>query len=91
MSRLRLYLLGPPRLELDGESVHLPRRKATALLAYLVQTGCTHRCDSLSTLLWPENDQRSARDGSSYTNAKERSPQCSEKSPVSFSRCWEGR
>jgi hypothetical protein len=31
MSRLRLYLLGPPHLELDGKAVHLPRRKALAL------------------------------------------------------------
>jgi ABC-type oligopeptide transport system substrate-binding subunit/DNA-binding SARP family transcriptional activator len=61
MSRLRLYLLGPPRLELDGEPVHLPRRKAMALLAYLAVTGRAHSRDSLATLLWPENDQQSAR------------------------------
>ena len=61
MSRLRLYLLGPPRLELDGEPLHLPRRKALALLAYLAVTGRAHSRDSLATLLWPEHDQRSAR------------------------------
>jgi len=61
MSRLRLYLLGPPRLELDGEPVHLPRRKALALLAYLAVTGRPHSRDSLATLLRAEYDQRSAR------------------------------
>ena len=57
MSRLALYLLGPPRLELDGEPVEVPRRKAVALLAYLAVTGGHHSRDSLATLLWPEYDQ----------------------------------
>ncbi len=61
MSRLALYLLGPPRLELDGEPVHLPRRKALALLAYLAVTGRSHSRDSLAALFWPRFDQRSAR------------------------------
>jgi hypothetical protein len=39
MSRLALYLLGPPRLELDGEPVEIGRRRAVALLAYLAVTG----------------------------------------------------
>jgi len=60
MSRLRLYLLGPPHVELDGEPLHLPRRKAMALLAYLAETGRAHSRDSLATLLWPEYDQCSA-------------------------------
>jgi hypothetical protein len=37
MSRLALYLLGPPRLALDGEPIHVGRRKAMALLAYLAE------------------------------------------------------
>jgi DNA-binding SARP family transcriptional activator len=61
MSQLALYLLGPLRLELDGEEVHIPRRKAAALLAYLAVTGCSHGRDSLATLLWPELDQSTAR------------------------------
>jgi predicted ATPase/DNA-binding SARP family transcriptional activator len=66
MSRLALYLLGPPRVELDGRLVHIGRRKALALLAYLVVTGPRpgaqgHRRDSLATLLWPEHDQSRAR------------------------------
>jgi DNA-binding SARP family transcriptional activator len=61
MSRLALYLLGPPRLELDGEPVHIGRRKVMALLAYLAVTGGSHSRDFLATLLWPEYDQSRAR------------------------------
>jgi predicted ATPase/DNA-binding SARP family transcriptional activator len=61
VSRLMLHLLGPPRLELDGEPIHVSRRKAVALLAYLVVTGGSHSRDSLATLLWPEYDQSRAR------------------------------
>jgi len=61
MSQLALYLLGPPRVELDGEPVQIPRRKMVALLAYLAVTGHNHSRDSLATLLWPEYDQSSAR------------------------------
>jgi hypothetical protein len=35
VSRLALYLLGAPRVELDSEPIHLSRSKALALLAYL--------------------------------------------------------
>jgi hypothetical protein len=31
MASLELYLLGPPRVKLDGEEVHIGRRKAVAL------------------------------------------------------------
>jgi DNA-binding SARP family transcriptional activator/predicted ATPase len=61
MSRLALYLLGPPRIELDGTPVHIGRTKAIALLAYLAVTGRPHRRDTLATLLWPTFDQSGAR------------------------------
>jgi predicted ATPase/DNA-binding SARP family transcriptional activator len=66
MSQLALYLLGPLRVELDGKLVHIGRRKAVALLAYLLVTGPRpgaqgHRRDSLATLLWPECDHSRAR------------------------------
>ncbi|MFN2133081.1 MAG: ABC transporter substrate-binding protein, partial [Anaerolineae bacterium] len=61
MSHLAIYLLGSPRVELDDEEVRIPRRKATALLAYLAVSGQIHQRDSLAALLWPEYDQSSAR------------------------------
>jgi WD40 repeat protein/DNA-binding SARP family transcriptional activator len=61
MPQLALYLLGPPRVERDGKEVHIGRRKALALLAYLAVTGERHQRDALATLLWPEYDQSGAR------------------------------
>lgn len=39
MSRLALYLLGPPRVELDGAEIHIGRRKALALRATYAKPG----------------------------------------------------
>lgn len=39
MSRLALYLLGPPRLERDGAPVQIVRRRALAVAAYLAMAG----------------------------------------------------
>jgi DNA-binding SARP family transcriptional activator len=61
MARLALRLLGPPRLELDGEQGRIIRRKAMALLAYLAVTARPHSRDGLAALLWPEHDQSKAR------------------------------
>jgi DNA-binding SARP family transcriptional activator len=61
MSDLRLYLLGPPRVELDGQTVEFKRRKALALLIYLAVSGQPHTRDALATLFWPEHTQRRAR------------------------------
>jgi predicted ATPase/DNA-binding SARP family transcriptional activator len=61
MSQLALYLLGPPRIELNGEPVHIGRARAVALLAYLAVEGGLHRRDSLAALIWPEYDRSSAR------------------------------
>lgn len=61
MSCLSLSLLGPPRLEMDGEPVQIGRRKALALLVYLAVTKRLHSRDALATLFWPEYDQSSAR------------------------------
>ena len=61
MSRLALYLLGPPRIELDEQPVHIGRRKAVALLTYLGVMRGNHSRDVLATLLWPDYDQSSAR------------------------------
>jgi DNA-binding SARP family transcriptional activator/predicted ATPase len=61
MSRLSLYLLGPPRIERDGRPVKVDTRKAIALLAYIAITGQSHRRDSLINLLWPDYDPHRGR------------------------------
>ena len=61
MSNLRLFLLGPPRVEADGLPVDVKRRKALALLVYLAVSGQPHSRDALATLFFPELDQQRAR------------------------------
>ena len=61
MQLLCIYLFGIPRFVLDGEAIHLPRRKSVALLAYLAATGKPHSRDALATMFWPEFDQSTAR------------------------------
>src|SRR5262245_39543775 len=61
MAGLKLFCLGPPRLERDGQPVAMALRKGWALLVYLAVTQKPHSRDSLATLLWPESDQQAAR------------------------------
>jgi predicted ATPase/DNA-binding SARP family transcriptional activator len=61
MSRLAIFLLGAPRIELDSRPVVPDTRKAVALLAYLAVTGERHTRDTLAALLWPEYDQSRSR------------------------------
>ena len=61
MSRLAIFLLGAPRIELDGQPVEMDTRKASALLAYLAVTGRLAARDTLAALLYPDSDQTHAR------------------------------
>jgi DNA-binding SARP family transcriptional activator len=61
MSHLKLFFLGPPRLERDGEPLELNTRKSMALMAYLAVSGQPHRREALTTLLWPNSGSRQAR------------------------------
>src|SRR5262245_9186667 len=61
MADLKLFLFGPPRVELDGIPVDLQRRKALALLIFLAVSGRSHSRDALATLFWPDQNQRQAR------------------------------
>ena len=61
MADLKLYLLGPPQLQVDGQAVPVQRRKALALLCYLALKGEPQRRDTLAALLWPEQSQQQAR------------------------------
>lgn len=60
MPRLKIALLGHPKLEIDGRAVKTDRRKAIALLAYLACTATCHTREHLATLLWPEYERDSA-------------------------------
>ena len=60
MEGLRLKLLGPPSVEVDGVAMHVDTRKAIALLAYLTLEGPQSR-ESLAVLLWPESTDSRAR------------------------------
>ena len=61
MPGLTLSLLGPPRVERDGQAIEVDTRKAIALVAYLAMTRQRHSRDALAALLWPENGQTGAR------------------------------
>jgi len=61
VARLHVFLLGPPRAELDGTPIEVDTRKAIALLAYLAVSGERKSRDTLATLLWPEYDGEHAR------------------------------
>ncbi|HWQ15196.1 MAG TPA: BTAD domain-containing putative transcriptional regulator [Roseiflexaceae bacterium] len=61
MAQLKLFVLGPPRLEAAGVPIDLALRKALALVVYLAVSGQPHSRDALATLLWPESDQREGR------------------------------
>ncbi len=61
MAKLKLFFLGPPRIERDDAWLELESHKGLALLAYLVVTAQSHSRDALSTLFWPDADQSRAR------------------------------
>lgn len=61
MTRLDLFLLGSPRIELHGQPIKVSTRKAIALAAYLGVTAVPHQRDHLTALLWPELNQQRGR------------------------------
>ena len=61
MPSLELYAFGPPRIEADSEIVNVERRKALALIVYLVTTRNRFSREALATLLWPEKERGRAR------------------------------
>jgi DNA-binding SARP family transcriptional activator len=69
MARLRISLLGPFEVWLDGEPItSFHSDKVRALLAYLaVEAGRPHRRETLAGLLWPDYPDRSARTSLSNT------------------------
>ncbi|MBI5959009.1 MAG: tetratricopeptide repeat protein [Chloroflexi bacterium] len=61
MARLDVILFGSPQVKWQGgDAIPLNRRKAVALLAYLVTTRQAHSRETLAALFWPEVEQARA-------------------------------
>jgi predicted ATPase/DNA-binding SARP family transcriptional activator len=61
MEQLTILLFGLPRLERAGRSLAFQRRRALALLAYLVVKKQPQSRDTLHDLIWPTFDRASAQ------------------------------
>src|SRR5215207_4101536 len=61
IAHLKLFVLGAPRMEHDGQPLELNLRKALALLVYLAVSNQPQTRDALATLLWPDSDGREGR------------------------------
>ncbi len=60
-TKIKLHLLGAPRIVVEGAPRRLPYQKATALLAYLTVTASPRSRESLATLLWGDVDDQRAQ------------------------------
>jgi predicted ATPase/DNA-binding SARP family transcriptional activator/tetratricopeptide (TPR) repeat protein len=60
MPELTISLLGHPKILIDGEIFDTDRRKAIALLAYLIVTGKPQPRDHLAAFFWPDYNRDSA-------------------------------
>ena len=61
MSRLHLFLLGPPEVRLGARPLTFPTRKSLALLIYLALEGGPQPREHLAALLWPESSPDRSR------------------------------
>ena len=57
MPKMKLFLLGPPQVEVADKPIEIQRRKVKALLIFLAVTGERHQRETLATLLWPGSSQ----------------------------------
>ena len=60
MQQLKIALLGPPIITLDGKPIETERHKAIGLLAYLATEGRVFSREVLAALLWPDYPRASA-------------------------------
>ena len=61
MFDLKIYLFGAPRVILGDEPIKTGRRKATAILSYLVLTNLVQRREKLANVFWPESSPSAGR------------------------------
>jgi len=61
MSRLQMFLLGPPEVRVGAKPLTFPTRKSLALLIYLVLEGGPQPREHLAALLWPESNPDRSR------------------------------
>lgn len=61
MPALKLLFLGSLQIEFNDRKITFSRRKAVALLSYLVITGRPHQRDTLASMFWPEQEHSKAR------------------------------
>ena len=61
MSRLHLFLLGPPEVRVDSKALTFPTRKSLALLIYLALEEGPQPREHLAALLWPESSPDRSR------------------------------
>jgi DNA-binding SARP family transcriptional activator len=57
LSELKLFFLGPPRVEVGERPVIFHRRKNLAMLAYLAISGEPLRRETLAELFWPDSSR----------------------------------
>jgi predicted ATPase/DNA-binding SARP family transcriptional activator len=60
MQKLVVRFFGSPNIEVNGQPVAFGRRKAIALLAYLMVEKREHRRESLANLFWPDAEPSKA-------------------------------
>ena len=56
---VKIKVIGTPFIEVSGEKLHFPLKKAEALVYYLAVEGKENR-EKLAGLLWGEKDESSA-------------------------------
>ncbi|HEY4666556.1 MAG TPA: AAA family ATPase [Anaerolineales bacterium] len=61
MSRLQLFLLGPPEVRVGAKPLTFPTRKSLALLIYLALEPGPQPREHLAALLWPESSPDRSR------------------------------
>ena len=61
MPSLKITLLGSPQITSEGVLVDTGRRKAVALLAYLLLSQQIQRRETLAALFWPDYPSRDGR------------------------------